>query len=218
MHQHFMKYPECNLVRSEVLTVVTMKITVFRDVTLCGLIEVNRRIGEVCSSHLQCSCADGLSRRIGSLTAPIPTAPLSPFIGFTLFTRSACFYPEGNFYQTAQSHILQNSMKRQWNQLNTTWGMKQTASVVRVPGYRSRGPGFDSRHYQIFWEVVGMKKGFTQPREYNWEPTWMEKYIGSGSRTPILTAVGILWADHVTVGTNFVEKRRSLGRYSSLED
>jgi hypothetical protein len=26
--------------------------------------------------------------------------------------------------------------------------------VVRVPGYRSRGPGFDSRSYQIFWEVV----------------------------------------------------------------
>jgi hypothetical protein len=22
--------------------------------------------------------------------------------------------------------------------------------VVRVPGYRSRGPGFDSRHFQIF--------------------------------------------------------------------
>jgi hypothetical protein len=26
--------------------------------------------------------------------------------------------------------------------------------VVRVCGYRSRGPGFDSRCYQIFWEVV----------------------------------------------------------------
>jgi hypothetical protein len=22
--------------------------------------------------------------------------------------------------------------------------------VIRVPGYRSRGPGFDSQHYQIF--------------------------------------------------------------------
>jgi hypothetical protein len=31
--------------------------------------------------------------------------------------------------------------------------------VVRVPSYRSRGPGFDSRHYQIFWEVVGLERG-----------------------------------------------------------
>jgi hypothetical protein len=31
--------------------------------------------------------------------------------------------------------------------------------VVRVSGYRSRGPGFDSRHYQIFWEVVGLEQG-----------------------------------------------------------
>jgi hypothetical protein len=32
-------------------------------------------------------------------------------------------------------------------------------SVVWVPGYRSRGPGFDSRHYQIFWEVLGLERG-----------------------------------------------------------
>jgi hypothetical protein len=31
--------------------------------------------------------------------------------------------------------------------------------VVRVPGYRSRGPGFDSQRYQIFWEVVGLERG-----------------------------------------------------------
>jgi hypothetical protein len=31
--------------------------------------------------------------------------------------------------------------------------------VVRVLGYRSGGPGFDFRHYQIFWEVVGLERG-----------------------------------------------------------
>jgi hypothetical protein len=30
---------------------------------------------------------------------------------------------------------------------------------VRVPGYRSRGIGFDSRRYQIFWVVVGLEWG-----------------------------------------------------------
>jgi hypothetical protein len=31
--------------------------------------------------------------------------------------------------------------------------------VVRVPGYRSRCPGFDSGRYQIFREVVGLERG-----------------------------------------------------------
>jgi hypothetical protein len=31
--------------------------------------------------------------------------------------------------------------------------------VVRVPGYRFRGPGFDSRRCQIFWEVMGLERG-----------------------------------------------------------
>jgi hypothetical protein len=35
--------------------------------------------------------------------------------------------------------------------------------VVNVPGYRSRGPGFDSRRYQIFWEVVGLERGPLSP-------------------------------------------------------
>jgi hypothetical protein len=30
--------------------------------------------------------------------------------------------------------------------------------VVRVPGYRSGGPGFNSRHYQILWEVLGLER------------------------------------------------------------
>jgi hypothetical protein len=31
--------------------------------------------------------------------------------------------------------------------------------VVRVPGYISRDPGFDSRRYEIFWELVCLERG-----------------------------------------------------------
>jgi hypothetical protein len=30
--------------------------------------------------------------------------------------------------------------------------------VVRIPGYRSRAPRFDSRRYQIIWELVGLER------------------------------------------------------------
>jgi hypothetical protein len=38
--------------------------------------------------------------------------------------------------------------------------------VVRVAGYRSGGPGFDSRALQEK-QSIGSGTGFTQPREYN---------------------------------------------------
>jgi hypothetical protein len=94
--------------------------------------------------------------------------------------------------------------------------------VGRVSGYRSRGPGFDSWPYKIFWEVRGLERGpLSLVRTIEELLEW--KSSGSGLEKPRLTAVGIRCADHATplpakVGTNFADKRRSLGRYSSLAD
>jgi hypothetical protein len=61
--------------------------------------------------------------------------------------------------------------------------------VVRVPGYRSRGPGFESRRYRFFWEVVGLVRG---PLSLVRIPEELR------SRKPKLTALGIRWADQGT--------------------
>jgi hypothetical protein len=67
--------------------------------------------------------------------------------------------------------------------------------MVRIPGYRSKGSGFDSRQYQIFWEVVGLVQG---PLSLVNTIELLER----NSRTPVLkaetTAVGIRCVDHAT--------------------
>jgi hypothetical protein len=51
--------------------------------------------------------------------------------------------------------------------------------VVRVPGYRSRGPGFNSSSYQIFWEVVSLERGRLSLVSTSEEPLWRSS-SGSG--------------------------------------
>jgi hypothetical protein len=69
--------------------------------------------------------------------------------------------------------------------------------VVRVPGYRSRDPGFDSRRYHIFWEVVGLERGTLSLMSIT-EELLEWKRSGSESIKPRLTAVRIRCADHAT--------------------
>jgi hypothetical protein len=94
--------------------------------------------------------------------------------------------------------------------------------VIRVSGYRSRGPGFDSRRYQISWEVVGLERGplsleriIEELLEWKVAAPVLKTEINGRRGSLVLTTWHPLSAK---VSTSFANKRRPLGRYSSLAD
>jgi hypothetical protein len=99
-----------------------------------------------------------------------------------------------------------------------------TASVVRILGYRSRGPGSipGTTRKKKKKKVVGSGMGCTQPCEYKLRSYLIEKQrLLSrkpriyGRKDPSRWPRGTLYPQ---VGNHFADKRRSLGRYSSLVD
>jgi hypothetical protein len=56
--------------------------------------------------------------------------------------------------------------------------------VVRVPGYRSRGTGFDSQRYKIFSVVLSLERGLLSLMRIN-EELLDRKVAAPGSKTEI---------------------------------
>jgi hypothetical protein len=69
--------------------------------------------------------------------------------------------------------------------------------VVRVPGCRSRGPGFDSRRYQIFRKVGGLERCPLSLVSITEE--LLGRNSGGSFKKIENTAVGIRHADHVAL-------------------
>jgi hypothetical protein len=69
--------------------------------------------------------------------------------------------PSQRKLQTKNNCVIQRRRSGGWNRLFVSLRSLRPPlwSMVRVPDYRSRGPGFYSQRYQIFWEVVGLERG-----------------------------------------------------------
>jgi hypothetical protein len=89
-----------------------------------------------------------------------------------------------------------------------------------VPGYSPGVLGFDSRRYQIFWELAGLERGPLSRVRIN----EIDRKSSDSGLENKLTAVENRRADHAKplypqkLALNFADQRRMLSRYSSLSD
>jgi hypothetical protein len=100
-----------------------------------------------------------------------PSEVLAPFSLFCART-AQCGVPAPssdfphNFRTVIQSGLSMAAPMDLWGvfvvfifKVGSTWVRAPLWSSGQMPGYRSRGPGFDSRLYRICWEILVLKLG-----------------------------------------------------------
>jgi hypothetical protein len=80
--------------------------------------------------------------------------------------------------------------------LDSCW-IRNTTTVARAPDYRYRVPGFDSRRYQIFLEVMGLEQGPLSLMRITVE--LLEWKVAARGLENRLTGMGISCTDHAIV-------------------
>jgi hypothetical protein len=94
---------------------------------------------------------------------------------------------ELQIYKIVNWHTSQYSRKINGNILLTCY--RHCVLVIRVPGYRFKGPGFESKRCRILWDIVCWA-GSTQIGENKWGATWKKKWQPQ-TRKLRLTTIGI---------------------------
>jgi hypothetical protein len=104
----------------------------------------------LCSGAERKNC-DGLrTSRISILPPGLPNV-----CGKFSHDRTAC---EGKQHRNVtRGHNDDNTEIKIWA-VNMNFD-RSCGLVARVPGYRSSGPAFGSRLYQVFWGIVGLERG-----------------------------------------------------------
>jgi hypothetical protein len=84
-----------------------------------------------------------------------------PYMGQDVFTVNfgSCLTLIGFSIYTFSQPVWVQTLRYEWISASLWPYDGLCGLVVIVLGYRSRGPGFDSRLYQIFCEVVGLERG-----------------------------------------------------------